>query len=150
MGKKIINRQRLRKLRLTHWMTSKLYQKLLIRMLFTYIHNWSLQLFRQGYGLASHTIYVVCVNFIHKWRNLPLKVDSERQIFEKLFKAISFYSQSSRRNTFSYFVLMSEQGYEAWHLVGMVFRIGKTFIQEHFLEQSVPRKSFDICLHKVS
>ena len=31
--------------------------------------------------LASHTTYVVCVNFIHKWRNLQFKVDSERQDF---------------------------------------------------------------------
>ena len=31
--------------------------------------------------LVSHTTYVVCVNFIHKWRNLQFKVDSERQIF---------------------------------------------------------------------
>ena len=30
--------------------------------------------------LVSHTIYVVCVNFIHKWRDLQFKVDSERQI----------------------------------------------------------------------
>ena len=30
--------------------------------------------------LVSHTAYVVCVNFIHKWRDLQFKVDSERQI----------------------------------------------------------------------
>ena len=30
--------------------------------------------------LVSHTTYVVCVNFIHKWRDLQFKVDSERQI----------------------------------------------------------------------
>ena len=30
--------------------------------------------------LVSHTIYVVCVNFIHKLRDLQFKVDSERQI----------------------------------------------------------------------
>ena len=36
--------------------------------------------------LVSHTIYVVCVNFIHKWRDdLQFKVDSERQIFFKNF-----------------------------------------------------------------
>ena len=27
------------------------------------IHNWPLQPFSQDYGLASHTTYVVCVNF---------------------------------------------------------------------------------------
>ena len=31
--------------------------------------------------LVSHTTYVVCFNFIHKWRDLKFKVDSERQIF---------------------------------------------------------------------
>ena len=39
--------------------------------------------------LVSHTTYVVCVNFIHKWRDLQFKLDSERQIFfEKLFMAV--------------------------------------------------------------
>ena len=31
--------------------------------------------------LVSHTTYVVCVNFIHKWRDLQFKVGSKRQIF---------------------------------------------------------------------
>ena len=31
--------------------------------------------------LVSHTTYVVCVNFIHKWRGLQFKIDSERQNF---------------------------------------------------------------------
>ena len=30
---------------------------------------------------VSHATYFVCVNFIHKWRDLQYKVDSERQIF---------------------------------------------------------------------
>ena len=30
----------------------------------TYIHNWPLQPFSQDYGLAAHTIHVVCVKFI--------------------------------------------------------------------------------------
>ena len=42
--------------------------------------------------LVSHTTYVVCVNFIHKWRDLQFKVDSERQIFEKHFTVIFLYS----------------------------------------------------------
>ena len=50
----------------------------------TYIHNWPLQAFSQDYGLVSHTIYVVCVNFIHKLWNQQFNVDSERQIFDKL------------------------------------------------------------------
>ena len=31
--------------------------------------------------LVFHTTYVVCVNFIHKRRDLKFKIDSERQIF---------------------------------------------------------------------
>ena len=29
--------------------------------------------------LVSHTTYVVCINFIHKWRDLQFKVNSERK-----------------------------------------------------------------------
>ena len=60
----------------------------------TYIHNWLLQAFSQDYGLASHTSHDVCVNFIHEWLDLQFNVDSERQIFEKLFHGSLFYSQS--------------------------------------------------------
>ena len=48
--------------------------------------------------LVSHTTYVVCVNFIHKWRDLQFKVDSERQIFEKLFMAAFFTPRVFARN----------------------------------------------------
>ena len=40
--------------------------------------------------LVPHITYVVSVNFIHEWRNQQFKVDSERQIFKKLFMAILF------------------------------------------------------------
>ena len=48
--------------------------------------------------LVSHTTYVVCVNFIHKWRDLQFKVDSERQIFEKLLMANLFTLRVFARN----------------------------------------------------
>ena len=35
--------------------------------------------------LVSYTTYVVCVNFIHKWRDLQSNVDSEWQIFWESF-----------------------------------------------------------------
>ena len=35
--------------------------------------------------LVSHTTYGVCVNFIHKLRDLQFKVDSERQMFLRNF-----------------------------------------------------------------
>ena len=40
--------------------------------------------------LVSHSAYVVCVNFIHKWRDLQFNVDSERQIFWETFHG-NFY-----------------------------------------------------------
>ena len=39
----------------------------LIRNYMHYIHNWSLQPCSHDYDQASHTTYVVCVNFIHEW-----------------------------------------------------------------------------------
>ena len=79
------------------------------------IHNWLLQPFSQDYDLASHTTYVVCVNFIHKWRNLQFKLDSERQICEKLLMAILFtiriFARNLQRGNLqrNIFVLMSYQ-----------------------------------------
>ena len=56
----------------------------------TYIHKWSLQHFNQDFDLASHTTYVVCINFRHEWRDLQFKVDSKWQIFVQLFMVILF------------------------------------------------------------
>ena len=76
--------------------------------------------------LVSHTTYVVCVNFIHKWRDLQLKVDSERQIFWETFHGNFIYSQSfcqksaerkSPKKYFSHFILMSGLGLEPWLFV---------------------------------
>ena len=76
-------------------------------------HSWSLQPFSQDYGLASHTTHVVYVSLIREWRDLQCNVDSERQIFEKLFHGRFIYSQSfckksaerkSPKKYFSYFI----------------------------------------------
>ena len=40
--------------------------------------------------LVSHITNVVCVNFIHKWRDLQFEVDFERQIFWETFHG-NFY-----------------------------------------------------------
>ena len=51
--------------------------------------------------LVSHTTYVAWVNFIHKWRDIQFKVDSERhflRVFEKLFMAILFILRVFARN----------------------------------------------------
>ena len=87
----------------------------------TYIHNCALQPLSQDYGLASYTTYVVCINFIHKWRDLHFKVDTEQQIFEKLSWQLFIYSQrfcqtsadrKSPKKYFRIFVLMSDLGFE--------------------------------------
>ena len=73
--------------------------------------------------LVSHNTYVVCVNFIHKWRDLQFKVDFENTDFlRKLFMAILFTLRVFARNLlkgnrrrniyFLYFVLMSGLGLE--------------------------------------
>ena len=76
--------------------------------------------------LVSHTTYVVCVNFIHKWRDLQFKVDSKRQISWEAFHGNSIYSQSfcqkfaerkSPKKYISYFILMSGLGLEPWLFV---------------------------------
>ena len=92
----------------------------------TYIHNWSLHLFSQDCKLASHTTYVVCINFIHKWRDLQFKVDSVDRFFEKPFMAILFtlrvFTRSllrgnRQRNIFCIFVFMTGLGLEPWLFV---------------------------------
>ena len=70
--------------------------------------------------LVSHTTYVVCVNFIHKWRDLLFKVD---RYFEKLFMAILFTPivfsknllEGNRRNN-TFFVLCFDVWPGAWTL----------------------------------
>ena len=43
--------------------------------------------------LVSYTTYVVCVNFIHKWRDLQFKVDSEQQIWETFHGNFIYFSE---------------------------------------------------------
>ena len=64
----------------------------------------------------------MCVNFIREWRDLKFNVDSEQQIFKKLFTAKFIYSQSfcqksaeggkSSKKYFHIFVLMSDLGFK--------------------------------------
>ena len=48
--------------------------------------------------LVSHTIDIMCANFIDEWRDLQLKVDSERQLFEIFFMANLFAFRVFARN----------------------------------------------------
>ena len=41
-------------------------------------------------GHNIYTTYGVSVNFLEEWHDLQFRVDSERQIFEKLFMEILF------------------------------------------------------------
>ena len=43
--------------------------------------------------LVSRIIYIVCDNFIDRWRDLQFKVDSERQIFWETFHGNFIYSE---------------------------------------------------------
>ena len=68
-----------------------------------YIHTYIIVHYNPSVRIidqVSHTTYVVCVNFRHKWRDLQFKVDSELQIFffEKLFMAILFTLRVFARN----------------------------------------------------
>ena len=77
----------------------------------TYIHSWTLQPFSYDYGLVSQTTQVVCLNFVRELQDLKINVDSERQIFEKLFMAVQQKSAESKKY-FLYLVLMSSLGFE--------------------------------------
>ena len=73
------------------------------------------QHFSQDYGLTSHITHVEYVNFIRKWQDLQFNVDSEWQIFEKLFTLRIFARyllRKSQKRYFHIFVLMSDPGCE--------------------------------------
>ena len=82
--------------------------------------------------LVSNTTYVVCVNFVHKWRDLQFKVDSERKIFWETFHANficsqSFCQKSAERKSAVRFILfifytMLRKGYfpASWKLSDLV------------------------------
>ena len=61
-----------------------------LKNIYTYIiahYNPSVKII----DLVSHCTHLMCVNFIHKWRDLQFKVVSERQIFVRnFFMAILF------------------------------------------------------------
>ena len=59
-------------------------------LLHIYIHNWPLQPF----SWFSHTTYLVCVNFIHKLRDLQFKVGSEPQNFLRNFSCQILFTHS--------------------------------------------------------
>ena len=86
--------------------------------------DWPLQPFNHDYGLASHTTYVVCVNFIHKSWDLLFNVPNNRflrHFFMAGLFTLRVYGSNPlrgnrRRNIFfsSHFVLMPDLGYEPW------------------------------------
>ena len=77
------------------------FKKFLRHMVNTYIHTYIIGYYNPSVWiiyLASHTTYVVYVIFIRKCRDLQFKVDSERQIFDKLFITILFTLTVFARN----------------------------------------------------
>ena len=82
----------------------------------TCIHNCSLQPFSvRIIDLDSHTNFIVCVNFVHKWRD-SYSWPQTTDFFEKLFMPILFTLRvfarnllrgNRQRNTFRILFLMS-------------------------------------------
>ena len=93
----------------------------------TYVRNWALQLFSQDYWTSLLTSLMLCVLILYiSGGTYSLKVDSERQIFEKLFMAILFTLRvfarkllrgNRQRNIFHIFVLLKifDFGFESMH-----------------------------------
>ena len=59
---------------------------------FSFLHTYITRYYNPSvriFDLVSHTAYIVCVNFIHKWRaTYSLKSTPNYKFFEKLFIAI--------------------------------------------------------------
>ena len=56
-----------------------------------YIHTYIIGHYNPSVNIidpVSHITYVVCVNFVHKWRDLQFKIDSERQTFSEFLPEI--------------------------------------------------------------
>ena len=83
----------------------------------TYSLKWNLN-DRFLRSFSRQFLFTLCV---HEWLDLQFKVDSGRQIFEKLFKAnlftLGFCQKTAERKSpkkyFLYFVLMCGLGHEA-------------------------------------
>ena len=119
-GRVFVNKFKIKRCKAKHQYPKGLF----ISLITTHIHNWLLQPFSQDYDdFVSHTICAVCINFIYKWRDLRLKVDSEWQMFEKLFQ---FYfrskflpgicSEEVAEEVFSYFSFHVWPGILTWAL----------------------------------
>ena len=94
---------------------------------YRYIHTYIIGHYNPSariIDLVSHTTYVVCVNFIHKWRDLQvLKSTPNDRFFEKLFTAVfilalEFLAEICREEIAEerlyVFCLMSGLGLEPW------------------------------------
>ena len=69
-------------------MSPKKYFFIIFLVAISYEPSLYISHFSQYYDIASHTSHVVCFNFINAWQDLPFKIESEWQIFKKLFMAI--------------------------------------------------------------
>ena len=88
----------------------------------TYIYNWSLQPFRQDYGLASHTTHVVCVKFLYVSGGTYSLTSTPNDIFLRNFFMVVLFTLrvfannllrgSRRRNIFHISFLTTDLGYE--------------------------------------
>ena len=58
----------------------------------TLVDEKNMQPLMQNYDLQSHTTSIVCVNFIHKWRDLQFEVDFQLQFLKNF--SLQFYLHS--------------------------------------------------------
>ena len=104
--------------------------------------NWSLQPFSLDYYPASFTIYLVCVHFIHEWRDLQFKVDSERQIIWETLHDNSIYSQSFCQKSAEgkwpkkyFFIFWFDIGLGVWTVASSLISQHTTYYWENFTKQ---------------
>ena len=103
-----------------------------------YIHNWPLQTLSQDYGLASQTTHLVCVNFIHKWRNLQSTPND--RFLRNFFMAGLFIlrvfgrnllRRNCRRNFFSFIFC-----FDVWHGIRTYFLYKNLIINNFSIQKS--------------
>ena len=93
----------------------------------TYIHTWLLQTFSQDYGLDSHTIHVVRVNFICEWRTYSLTSTPSDSFLRNFF--IAGFCQKSAEVIF--FFHISAVRFQNDEKIRVILIISDTYTDSH-------------------
>ena len=70
------------------------FQKYHSTLSYTFAYTYVIDYYNPSVIIIDLVLYNTFVNFIYEWRDLPFKVDSERQIFWETFHGIFVYSHS--------------------------------------------------------